>query len=181
MKERWLRLDELENAIDNLEMTAWFLERIPSEKKWKWTIIAVHQALYGFAICGVRGTDSRWVVKKSKKKDGWLISIWEALERTKDPKWMPLGISRPLVTTPEEDAAIERLVDEFRNEFEHFKPKHWSIEVSGMPIIVGHVLRVIRFLALESNCVLYLEEGQLLRVQEALAKIEQNLAREAAA
>jgi hypothetical protein len=182
VKERWLRLDELENAIDNLEMAAWFLERIRSEKKWKWTIIAIHQALYGFAICAVRGTDSRWLTeKRGKKKKEWLISIRKALQRAKDPKWMPFGNSKLLVTTPEEDAAIDRLVDEFRNEFEHFKPKHWSIEVSGMPDIIGHVLRVVRFLALESNCVTYAEEEQESRVEKALARLEQGLAREATA
>jgi hypothetical protein len=181
VKEKWLRLNELENAIDNLEMAAWFLDQIPSEKKWKWTIIAVHQALYGFAVCAVRGTDRRWRVKKrGKNEEGWLISIWKALERAKDPRWMPSGNSKLLATTPEEDAAIDKLVNEFRNEFEHFKPKHWSIEVSGVPDIVGLVLRVVRFLALESNCVNYAEEDQESRVRKALARIEQSLAKEAA-
>jgi hypothetical protein len=182
MRERWLRLDELENAIDNLEMAAHFLRHIPSEKKWKWTVIAIHQTLYGFAICSVRGTDARLLIdKRSKQCDEKLISIWKALEHTKDPDWMPWAISKPLETTADEDTAIERLVSEFRNEFEHFKPKHWSIEVSGMPNIIGHVLRVIRFLALESNCVTYPEADQEARVRETLAKIEGRLREEPAA
>jgi hypothetical protein len=179
MTEKWLSLDELDNAIDNLEMAAHFLESIPSEKKWKWTIIAIHQALYGFAICSVQGTDPSWLIKQSKNGQEKLISVWEALKRAKDSEFMPWGISKPLVTTPEEDAAIERLIKEFRNEFEHFKPKHWSIEVSGMPNIIGHVLRVIRFLALESNSVTYPTEDEKNRVQQILAKIERKLAEEA--
>lgn len=182
MTEKWLRLDELENAIDNLEMAAHFLEQVPSEKKWKWTIIAIHQALYGFAICSVQGTDASWLIdKRSKKDEEKLISVWEALKRAKDARWMHLGISQPLVTTPDEDAAIERLIKEFRNEFEHFRPKHWSIEVSGMPDIIARVLRVIRFLALESNCVVYPAEDEENRTQQILAKIGRRLAEEAAA
>jgi hypothetical protein len=175
-RTKWLRLNGLENAIDNLEMTARFLESIESEKKWKWATIAIHQALYGFAICAVSGTDSRWLLKKRGNKPDWLIDIWKALERAKDPQWMRFG--EPLVTTPDEDDAIRRLVEEFRNEFEHFKPKHWSIEVSGMPRIFGHVLRVVRFLAIESGCVLYVEEQDQARVTEALAAIDELLQRE---
>lgn len=58
MNGKWLELDELENAIDNLEMASYFLEQIKSEKKWKWAIIATHQALYGFAICSIKGTST---------------------------------------------------------------------------------------------------------------------------
>ncbi len=176
MKEKWLRLNELENAIDSLEMADHFLECIPSEMKWKWVIIAIHQALYGFAICSIRGTDARWLIDKhSKKGEVKLISIWESLKRAKDPHWMPLGISQSLVTTPEEDTAIKRIISEFRNEFEHFLPKHWSIEVSGMPTILRHILRVLSFLSLESCCVLYSTDDEKNRVKQVIDKLEKKL------
>ncbi len=182
MKEQWLRLDELENAIDNLEMAGYFLQNVPSAKKWKWAIIAIHQALYGFAICSIQGTDAQSVIAGTAElPEGKLISIREALKRTKDPEWMPRSDCMPLVTSTDEDTALERVIGEFRNEFEHFRPKHWSIEVSGMPKIVGHVLRVIRFLALESRCVTYADEDQMTRVGKALAIIEQRIKQEAAA
>ena len=61
----WLYLDELENAIDNLEMVPHFLEEINSTMKWKWTIIALHQALYGFAVCAANFPPDYQVVHKS--------------------------------------------------------------------------------------------------------------------
>jgi len=67
MPEKWLRLDEIENAIDNLEMVQHFLEHIPSDLKWKWTIISLHQALYGFLICALQGTDARQTVYDKTK------------------------------------------------------------------------------------------------------------------
>jgi hypothetical protein len=54
----WLRPDELSNAIDNLEMCGHFLATLPHPVRWKWGILALHQAIYGFAICAVKGTDA---------------------------------------------------------------------------------------------------------------------------
>jgi hypothetical protein len=153
MTEHWLRIDERGNAIDSLEMAGVFLEQIPPLIKWKWVIIAMQQALYGFAILAIKGTYPR---KRVMGKDGKrLITIWEALRRCEDPQWMKQHRdSKVLARTQEEATAIRFLVSEFRNNFEHFQPAAWSIEVSGMPRVVNHVIHVIRFLALESNNVL---------------------------
>jgi len=50
-------LDEEHNALDYLEMGVRSLmevERTPWA--WKWVCIALHGALYGFAVCAVKGT-----------------------------------------------------------------------------------------------------------------------------
>lgn len=49
-------LTSIENAIDNVEMAGFFLRSIPTDWRWKWCIIATHQALYGFLICALQGT-----------------------------------------------------------------------------------------------------------------------------
>src|SRR2546426_9631731 len=83
----WLRLDELTNAIDNLEMCSHFLATLPHPIRWKWAIVALHQTIYGFAICAVKGTDDQSVLKSRKSaKEPQLISIWEALKRANDPQ-----------------------------------------------------------------------------------------------
>lgn len=102
----------------------------------------------------------------------YLISLDEALRRVKRKECLPsLVNAQPLVTTAEEDKAIRRLTKEFRNEFEHFVPKGWSVLTSILPPIARSVLRVIRFLEFGSNCVnMSLEQEQ--RIKVALAKIE---------
>jgi hypothetical protein len=169
---KWLHLDELENAIDNLEMVSFFLKIIKDERKWKWAIIAIHQALYGFAICTSTPTDSSFALRDPQDNESHLISIWKALDRAKSEEWKKLSISVPLVTSLEEDQAIGKLVKDFRNEFEHFRPKSWSIEVSGMPDIFKHVLRVIRHLALESNSVTYVDEDLERRARSAISALD---------
>lgn len=208
MDESFLELDERENAIDNLEMAAYFLENIHTNMKWKWEIIAIHQALYGFLICALQGTDARQTVYDRKKDSGkaillhvyrvphdviavtfgvsvdkvkewlsqpYLISIHEALSRMKKRECLPSWSNVvPLVVSKEEEDSIERLTNEFRNEFEHFVPKAWLIDTLGMPNIIRHVVRVIHFVALESNCVTYSKE-QENRTRIVLDKISELL------
>jgi hypothetical protein len=144
-EEQWLRLSEEENAIDYLEKAAFFIkESSANNNHWKWVIIGLHGALYGFAIAACRGTDSRSVLTKK----GRLISFWQALKRCEDPNHMKmLAHSKHLILSEKQKDSIKALKSEFRNEFEHFKPKGWSIEVHGMPEIAIDVLKVIRFLA----------------------------------
>lgn len=102
----------------------------------------------------------------------FLIGLDEALRRVKRKNCLPsLDNARPLVTTPEEDDAIRLLAKEFRNQFEHFAPKGWTIFTSVFPPIARNVLRVIHFLVFESNCAnISVEQEQ--RAKVALVKVE---------
>ena len=170
----WMHLDELENSIDNLERCAQFLAEIAHPTRWKWSIIALHQALYGFAICAIRGTSSSSVLRNPEKWDSQLIAIWTALDRAKLPDHLWPG-AHPLVVSADEKQALDRLVSEFRNQFEHFGAVAWSIEVSGMPELFGHTLRVLRHLACNSGSVRYYEDVQEDRVIAALGRIDELL------
>lgn len=102
----------------------------------------------------------------------FLISFDEALSRVKCKDCLPsFDNARPLVTTPEEDDDIRALTKEFRNEFEHFAPKRWDVSTSIFPPMARNVLRVIRFLVFESNCV-NMSDEQEQRAKVALAKVE---------
>jgi hypothetical protein len=172
--ENWLRLDERSNALDNLRMCEHFLRALPDSIRWKWAIVALHQALYGFAIAAVQGTDASSVRKNPDDPNSHLISIWEALRRAKDPRYLrPGGI--PLVTTPEEDKALNRLVSEFRNGFEHFAPAGWSIEVSGMHEILGRVLRLIEGVAIGTQSVRYWDDAEEQEARDAVARVAKAL------
>jgi hypothetical protein len=163
-------LDERTNAVDNLEMVDHFLRTLPNPICWKWAIIALHQALYGYAIAAVHGTDPLSVRKNPADPDSLLISIWEALHRTKDPLFSSPG-GKPLVTSQDEDHAIERLVKEFRNGFEHFAPAGWSIDVSGMSQIFVHILRVIKGIAIGTHSIRFYDDLEEHRLHEALSRV----------
>lgn len=165
-KEIWLRLCEEINAVDYLEKASIFIKSVSKNcNDWKWVIIGLHGALYGFTIAACRGTDSRSVLTKK----GQLINFWKALKKCQDPNHMKmLTHSKHLILTEKQKESIEVLKSEFRNEFEHFKPKGWSIEIHGMPEIAIDVLEVIRFLALETNTYVHLEEDSRKLVEQLI-------------
>ena len=155
MTERYLKFTEETNALDYLERAAQFMrEASTDDRAWKWAVIALHGALYGFAICACKGNDYYTVTYETKRGDRRLISFQEALAACQDPqKIMMTVLSKPLVLTTDQKTAIDRLQRTLRNPFEHYIPTSWRIEKHGMSIIAIHCLEVIRFLALEvGNC-----------------------------
>lgn len=73
-KEEFFEIDETENLIDNLEMVAHFLDTSITYK-WKWVIIALHQALYSSLIISLQGTDARQTVIDREKDTGKAVML----------------------------------------------------------------------------------------------------------
>jgi hypothetical protein len=52
---KWLRFTKEENALDYLEKAFFILARQKKDKKsWKWVILSLHEALYGFDNLSLR-------------------------------------------------------------------------------------------------------------------------------
>jgi len=96
----WLRVDAHQNALDYLEMAHRFISEVAEDRwAWKWACIALHGALYSFAICALEQGNVDNVLKQprqgkgigqktegqAKPKKVWLISFGEAMERCQDP------------------------------------------------------------------------------------------------
>lgn len=125
------------------------MQKLPLE--WKWVVIGLHSALYGFAICALeRGN---WENVTVKTKSGHkLIRFAEAIARCQEWEHMvQFTHSKPLVLTTEQKESIRWLEKAWRNNFEHYIPKFWFIEMHDFPPVAIDVLDVIRFLALKSG------------------------------
>jgi hypothetical protein len=179
MTAEWLRIDEKENAIDSLEMTARLILELKAtnlSRLWKWISISLFNALYGFCICAIQGTNPDRVKERDCKTGGFkdkLIGFEEAFNRIQQDEWMKQYTgSKTLSPTGDQKISIRKLKDEIRNNFEHFTPKGWSIEISGMPKIVLDVVDIIEFLALVSgNPTWDCDAHQEPRIQKAIAII----------
>lgn len=146
--------DEETNALDYLDRSVRFLREVEAGDvgAWKWVAIALHGAVYGFAVAAARGTD--WHRVTYEKKDGTrrLLNLDRVLGLCENPQHMKMLVhSKPLVMTDAERKAVHDLSKDVRNEFEHFIPKGWVIHVHGLPLRVFLVLKVAKFLALETN------------------------------
>lgn len=119
----YVRFDCEKNALDSLRRALEFMVKAESEPDyWKWFVISLHSALYGFAISAIRGTDADRV----KDRTGKLIKFQVAIERCKTQEWTH-QYGRPLTWTEERRKAI-RAITTLRNGFEHFRAISWSIE-----------------------------------------------------
>lgn len=168
MQENHIDFTEESNAIDYLEKAYYFLTLVKQNPiNWKWVILALHGALYGFAICtlqGVRpelvyrginlqqtidGVDSQ---KKQPKKKLMLESLDGALHKCQDSQIMSMLIcGRPLVLTTSQKASIKEMTKGLRNPFVHYIPKLWIILTERLPHISNDVLDVISFLATKTG------------------------------
>jgi len=153
IKPVWLRLDEKINAIDNLDKAYNYIREAESDTMaWKWAIMALHNALYGFAICACAGTNPDLVAPKNKKGERNLISFGMALRYCQDPTYMNKYVSSKYLTlNNKQKESINWLKDKFRDQFEHFAPMGWSIELHGISHIFIDIVDIIRFLAIDTH------------------------------
>ena len=164
---RYVRFTEEENALDYLERAYEALLRLPRQpQQWKWIVISLHGALYGFAICVLKGTDWEGVTRGPSKK---LIPFGEAMQRCQSLDSMGFyTFSKPLQLTPEQKDSI-RFLKARRNQLEHYVPMRSLIEAHDLTVTAIDAIDVARFLALESGNV-RLKLSQRQRVQACTAK-----------
>ena len=149
---KWIRFDEQTNALDYLEKCFTFLKTVELEpQNWKWVIITLHSALYGFAISACKGMNSESVITKTKKGHERLIDFDEAIKRCLNPLWMSVNINyQKFEFSLNQQNSIRKLHKVLRNNFEHFTPKSWSIELHYLPDMVYDCFEVIRLLIIYS-------------------------------
>ncbi len=141
--------------------------------RWKWVIIALHNALQGFMVLALRGSSNFHLVK-ADDADKYLAAIrgegepfpgekldyfLELYKKIKSKRMKMYVHSQPFKPSANQTRHVKKL-HEFRNEFIHFLPKGFSLEVSGMPVVVKDCLSVISFLAFESGNVFWVEADE---------------------
>lgn len=170
IREKWLRFTGETNALDFLERAGQFIQQTESDiKAWKWVILALHGALYGFAICACRSTNLENIIHRTKNGIERLITLDKALFICQDKEWMgTLYGGKPLILTARQKYSIKMLKKSLRNNFEHFKPKGWSIEIHGLPGIAIDILDIIRFLAVETFRYQHLNQSQRRRIKSII-------------
>ena len=178
----YLRTDEHEEAISAVEMVAESLEKAKSNwYQWKWALLALHRAVQGFMVLALRGTNSLAVLKADDAK-AWvkafeegdplpLVSLDEYLnlyKKVKGDAMLQYVISRRFVPKGTQGGSI-KMLNRLRNQFIHFVPKNWSLEVSGLPTLFWDCLDFIEFLGWECGNVLWYDKILEGRARDAIA------------
>lgn len=179
----YLHTDSRRELVEALRKVAGELEAAKTDSyAWKWAIIAMQNAVQNAIVAAISGTAQLGALTKKSARDWleayeqdrtdyaepWLANFLELYKRMKELTEFP--------ATEDIDKDIERLVA-FRNDFMHFTPKGWSIELAGLPRIVGNALRVVEHLH-DGHITWYEEPDQeaasqgVKRIREALGALD---------
>lgn len=186
---RFLCTDESEEAISALEMVTEALVGVEGDLyRWKWAIIALHSAVQGFLVLALKGSagldvltkdEARvWTeaVKRGEPRPGNRLDTYLNLyKKSKGKRMLKYVHSRPFKPTGTQSTSIKKL-NSLRNEFVHFIPKGWLLEVSGLPQIFDDCLALVAFLGWESNNVIWYKDENKKRAAKALGSAQKVVA-----
>jgi len=179
----YIRTDELLEAIKALEVYLSNLRRVKRDRYyWKWAIIALHNSVQGFMVSALRGTNGLAVLTPECAR-AWmdayrnrtpypkekLDDFLNLYKKIKSNLMLQYGQSKKFTPKGQQGWSIKKL-NALRNEFIHFTPKGWSLEVSGLPSICEDLLSIIDFLANSSGNIDFYQQSAEKRFQDALDK-----------
>lgn len=155
MSEIWLRTDEREDAIASLKLYVDALSKVRADiVYWKWAIVSLHSAVQSLMAFHL-GFGNDLLVMTQEDAEAWLEAheSGAAYPETKMDSFLNLYkkikkhdvLGYKFSPSGQQGASIKRL-NWFRNEFVHFMPKGWSIEMSGMPGICLDNLNIMKSL-----------------------------------
>jgi hypothetical protein len=163
--ERYIRTDEAEDVAGSIRHAlrcAAFVSEDP--QAWKWGILALHSALQGACVCHLTTTaaplgavtksnakewinyfDERRVSQNVKCPDTKLMTLPDLLKAVRKYGSAGGSTASNLVEISDIELVwLKRIHFEIRNQFVHFAPQGWSIEVSGVPQIGRIIARIIK-------------------------------------
>jgi len=205
MQPSFLRTDEQKDALCSLQLVSEQLPKVlDNPLNWKWVIIALHNALQGFMVLALKGSDSLNVLSKDSCVE-WLAAYDNpdsSLPRLKIDDFMRLYkkikmgrgtydkeiLKESAVPRKQSDLMLMysgsvpfkpigtqsdsvKLLHHLRNDFMHFLPKGWSIDLSGLPKMVNDCVDIIEFLAFECHNVVWNSADLQTEIRQLLDKI----------
>ena len=192
-EDKWLSTSEAVEAVSDFEMFSEQVRRVTADPhRWKWTIISLHSGIQGLMVLALRGSNGlnvlddkdkkRWLDwynsgqdDGSRPRDLKLASFLTLYERTKGDKMLLYTCSRKFVPQGTQGKSIKNL-NRLRNEFIHFTPKVWGLELGGLPVIVSDCLEIAGFLAWESGNIVFPEQDLGERLQAVFRSARRSLA-----
>lgn len=161
----YYRTDEETEAADALQIAARFAEETLSDiRMWRWALIALHSAVQGFMALSLRHGNglaalteesaAAWLAAYEANASSYpeekLDSYLGLYKKIKSTSYGTIGGNRRFVPRGSQGWSIRRL-NRIRNEFIHFTPKGWSLQLAGLPQICLDALAVVAFLGWETS------------------------------
>jgi hypothetical protein len=145
--EKYARFDEIDNVLASLEMMVVLAAELRKKRRgtlWKWMVIGAHDALQGAIVCAVADSTGTNVLNKVSAKEMLQFLRGEAAgyPRKFMAKFNVLLRHAKIKMSDVEKKCIRQL-PRMRNDFVHFTPKSWSIEIGYMAKSVAAGLHAV--------------------------------------
>ena len=164
----WLNTDEADDVAGSIRhalRSAGFVAEDP--QAWKWVALALHSALQGACICHLVTTAPPLGAVTQRNAAEWLAYHAGAPHQSQHQTTANLahGTARSSQSCGKAHSAgdrsnevgiaisnaelnwLRRLHEAVRNQFVHFEPMVWSLEVSGIPDVAVLIARVVAEIA----------------------------------
>ena len=163
--EHYIQMDEAEDVAGSIRHALRCADFVGEDPQaWKWVILALHSALQGACVCHLTTTASPLGAVTKRNAKEW-ITYFEESRRDKNFKCpetklmsLPdlLGAVRKqgsaggstnsvrIEITNTELARLTRIHSEIRNQFVHFAPLGWTLEISGVPQVGQIIARIVK-------------------------------------
>ncbi len=169
-------------TITAFEMLSEQLQRMHDYSyRWKWAILAMHSGLQGLMVLALQGSNGLRVLKPED------AALW--LDAHEKGKPYPSGLeldnflnlykkiksdvmllyvhSRKFHPKDSQGSSI-KLLNRIRNEYVHFAPSVWALELKGLPQMMLDTLDIAEFLAWKSGNVFWTDGNLQNRIEKAI-------------
>ncbi|MBP2562004.1 hypothetical protein J2857_004795 [Neorhizobium galegae] len=205
-KTRWLNIDEQTDVLTSLLGCSFMIAQVDQQPAfWKHLIVTMHSALQGAMVCHLSGTaqlgalseksikktlewherDRRRKTEGGKPKEDSPRDPYPAarlaeapvlFERLWQEEKQVEGLGSVLELSEEQKTSFAKL-HELRNDFSHFTPKGWSIELNGLPRICLNILNIIKLIQKHGWAFRHLDDPSRNQMLTSIDEIEDNLSR----
>ena len=174
MGDKWLITDGSVETVCAFEVFAEELQRVSADPyRWKWAIIALHSGLQGMMVLALQGSHGLHVLRPEDTKrwlkaherggpypgDLKLDDFLSLYKKVKGDKMLMYIDSQKFIPKGTQGGSV-KLLNHLRNEFIHFTPRVWVLELEDLPAMALDCLNMAEFLARQSHNVMW-EEGEL--------------------
>jgi hypothetical protein len=190
MAENWLRTDSFRETVSALEAFADDLRRVDHDAyRWKWAILSLHSTLQGTMVLALQASHGLHALRE-KDAIRWLdahacggpyptdlklddfLSLYNKIKSDLMLTYIHSSKFRPHGT---QGASIKKL-NRLRNQFVHFTPGVWLLEIDGLPAICNDCLDIADYLAWQSNNVMWPNSDLATRAEAAFKAARRSLA-----
>lgn len=187
-QQRWYRIDEQLFALAAVQHAGHCMNEV--KRDWQqlpWAIIALHNATQACLISHLTGTAGIGALEakcatltlaalrgEGEYPPEFVAKFLELVRRaTRQEKQIEVAGGVFQLGSAEKKALVR--LNSLRNEFVHFSPKGWSVEISGLPGIALSCVAVLRGVRSTSWALRNLEDDEVAQYDAGVDQIE-NLA-----